>query len=216
MRPLLTLIIIVNLVIPGTSFAAKVGWHGPDFIATQHSRDPDGAIMTGQVLYSSAGSRIEMDSPVGKTIAAANFKTGQCWFASERLKIFIEGKLEAETGDCDAELHMGSEGDDVVVGGLLARAPCDGFAEKKQMGSATVAGRATEVWACADDRAGEAKQWFDSKLKIVIKDDSQYSKDDLSEFKFQPIDAVKFNPPVGYKKVEKLEFMQALMGAATQ
>ena len=72
------------------------------------------------------------------------------------------------------------------------------------------------MWGCADERAGEAKQWYDPKLKIVIKDESQYSKDELSQFKFETIDSAKFNPPVGYKKVEKIEFMQALMGAVTQ
>jgi len=195
--------------------AANPGpYGGPDFIATQQSIEEGTDPSQGTVYFSKKGNRTEFDSPIGKTIAGADYAKGKCWFASTGQKIYVEGNIDKKTGDCDADLSMGPVGSEVIVGGLMSPQPCEGFSIKKKLGSKKLAGRTTEQWGCRDNQAGEAIQSYDAKLKLVISEETRYSKETLTNIKFKKIDPRLFSSPKGFKRVNKTQFMQAMMKGA--
>ena len=214
MKPLNTTFVMFCLAITQSSVAAGLQpYTGPDFVATQQTSDQSAEPSKGTVYFSKAGNRVEFDTPIGKTMAGADFNTGKCWFASAGQKIYMEGDIDKKTGDCSADLNMGPPGGE-IVGGLMANEPCEGFASKKKMGNKNAAGRTTEQWGCRDPRAGEAMHWYDAKLKLVVKEETPYTKDELINIRFKKVDPGLFKTPKGFKRVDKNQFMQALMSAA--
>ena len=214
MKPVHYYLLLTGLTLsPGINATELPVYNGPDFIATQQIQEPGNENSQGTVYFSKAGSRMEFDTPIGKTMAGFDFAKGKCWFASVSQKIYMEGKVDMKTGDCDADLNMGPPGEETVVGGLMASEPCEGYSNKQKLGNKTLAGRDTEEWQCADPRIGQAKHWFDTKLKLVIREETPYSRDELTSFQFKKVDPAIFASPKGFKRVNKNEFMQALMSA---
>ncbi len=207
--------LIISLLCLGVTSSLQASnpspYAGPDFVATQESIEEGSDPSKGTVYFGKAGNRVEFDSPMGKTIAGADYSKGKCWFASNGEKIYVEGRIDKKTGDCDANLSMGPAGNEVVVGGLMSSQPCEGYSTKKKLGNKELAGRATEQWGCRDNQAGEAIHSYDSKLKLVISEETRYSREILTNIKFKKINPDLFASPKGFKRVNKTQFMQAMM-----
>lgn len=214
MKYLSTVFLITCFGLSNLACAAGPGWDGPDFVATQKIQELGVDPEIGQVFYSKHGNRFEMDSPVGKSVAVANWKEGRCWMSNAKFKIYMEGKIDPKTGDCDADLNFGPASSEVTVGGLMALAPCEGYATKQKLGIKTLSGRKVEQWSCQDARAGKAMHMYDTKLKLVIGEQTRYSKEELINIKFRKVDTALFAKPKGFKQVNKNQFMQTMMGAA--
>lgn len=215
MKQLSILLIPACLAMNQTSLAAPpTPYDGPDFIATQQTLDQGSEPTKGTVYFSKAGNRIEFDTPIGKTIAGADFSKNKCWFASTGQKIYMEGSFDKTTGDCDASLNMGPPGAEVTVGGLMAPQPCEGFSNKQKLGNKQLNGRSVEQWGCKDANSGRAMHWYDPKLKLVVGEETPYTKEQLTDIKFKKVDPGLFVVPKGFKRVNKSQFMQALMSSS--
>ena len=209
-----TLNVIFILLCLGTiqsSLAANpTPYQGPDFTATQKSLEEGNETSEGKVYFSKTGNRTEF----GDTIAGADFIESKCWFASTRQKIYVEGNIDKKTGDCDVDLSMGASQGEVTVGGLMSSQACEGFSVKKKLGSNKQAGRTIEKWGCRNSHSGEAIHWYDAKLKLVVREETRYSKDELINIKLKKLNTSLFSSPKGYKRVNKNQFLQALMSGA--
>lgn len=211
MKTLNVIFILLCLGTTQTSMAANPSpYQGPDFVATQKTAEQGNESSQGKVYFSKAGNRIEF----GSTIAGADFVKGKCWFASTGQKIYVEGNIDKNTGDCDADLSMGAPRGEATVGGLMSSQACEGFSVKKKLESKKQAGRTIEKWGCRDNRSDEAIHWYDAKLKLVVREKTRYAQDELINIKFKKLNISLFSSPKGYKRVNKNQFMQTLMSGA--
>ena len=184
-------------------------YNGPDIIADQ-VMDGGGK---GKVYRSQRGMRVESSTPSGKMTMAMDNKTGQCWSAYDSKKIYMAGKL-TKGGDCTANMSMGSPmgGEVHETSGLLSNQPCAGADLKKQLGEETHQGRSVEKWACGYSATRtEGLQWYDARLKLVVRDQLDGRNDSLVNIKKQSVPATAFSLPRGYRKVSKSQFMQIVM-----
>ncbi len=208
---------LLGLMMAGVAAAGTATWQGPSLIATQidsHKGDPQSREQ-GKIHISKEGMRGEFGGAAGRTMIIINFKSGKCWYVAEKQKIYTEGKINPKTGDCPSPFAPPGLADAETVSGLMASEPCEGYARKQQQGADTVAGRKARKWLCTGKRGEAAMHWYDSSLKIVIKEaTAEGEMSELRDIKQASFSSSLLQQPKGYRRVSGPEFMQKLMAGA--
>jgi hypothetical protein len=178
------------------------GWKGKAFSATQYEYEveqPERKTVNN-IFISSLGLRsVNVENPqsgIKDIISIFNFKTEMTWLLDPKLKsyVILEGGKEDENGE--------------YAGGIFNNKPCQGFSEAKKTESARIGGRDTEKWLCADKtKPVKAIQYFDPKLRTVIREDSNGHVSELRKIKVGKQDVRLFQQPPGYKKVSMEEML---------
>lgn len=201
----------ITLVTP--AFAGMPAYKGKSFKATFKIADRKGRGMNMTIYRSRAGMRQEFDQQqMGRAMIGMQMKTGgACWYASEKARVYMGGKLRAD-GSCTAMAQMGGGkaqgGPQPGAGGDQV---CPDKKGQKKLGADKVLDRPATKYQCVMSDGDTATVWIDNELKMVTRMTFSKGSQEMTSIKFMRVPSSSYNPPKGYRKVNQQGFMQAMM-----
>lgn len=212
---------IVSLIFSSLAMAENGVYNGPAFSAQElnYSKFDRNEVDKSKVYYSKDGNRSETEGPFGSEILIVNYQQKKAWRVIPSKKWIMEMPLDAAGNSTAPALPPGMnipipmDEEDVDVSTLYDEKPCLDFDLTKKLGTESINGRQTEKWACGKSRTRrESMQWFDPKLKMVIKEEMDSGDiNELKNIKLGAQPASLFQPPKGYRKLTQQQYMQEMM-----
>jgi hypothetical protein len=194
-------VVSIGIVTQAHADNAEKTWNGVPFAAMEYEFEKvqPKRVAVNKLFISSQGMRAESiknpQSGIVNVMTILNFTSERIWLADNIMKsyVLLEGgkELKGKTG-----------------GGLLSTKVCDNYLSAKKLGKALVGGRNTEKWSCtAKHKKDSAIQYFDPKLRTVIREEVRGHVSELRKIKPGKQDASLFAPPPGYRKYTLQEMM---------
>ncbi|MDD5475525.1 MAG: hypothetical protein PHU03_03310 [Syntrophales bacterium] len=156
-------------------------------------------VVTGEMLqrgkYFGApeGIRMEIASDEQSSVMIFSFPQRKMWHVMEGERMYLETSFDPE------EDVVGGD----AMGGPVLGGPCAGYDGKDtKLGREKLQGRNVIKWSCEDLREGVAAVWFDERLQMPIRIESDESSFEFQGIKEGPLSGYLFKPPAGYMKLE--------------
>lgn len=188
--------------------AGALRWTGRPLTAIQveTNRHEPGEVDRYRIYATATAHRSELLDPRNPLVSIVDYEKHLCWFMRQD-GTYIEDPLDPVTHYCSPVEVPPALEPRADLGGVLATRPCEGYDLSRRLGSGTVAGRATQKWACGHSATRrEAVHWFDPAWGLVLRETTDDGTTiELREVRFGPQDPALFRLPPGLRKVPRLK-----------
>ncbi len=129
--------------------------------STTYAGEPN-VVNKGRVFVDEKGVRIETVENGEPTVFIYSFIEGESWVLIPQKKVFMQF---GNTGRQEAKAPKGPQD-------IIATVPCEDYKSSRRLGVETIRGRKAEKWACVNPDKSWAYEWFDKRLKVIVRQES--------------------------------------------